>query len=700
MKTITVDFSSQNPKLPDEKIIGCEGIHNSVKLVAILPERMICEQIKTYTMMFCNGEGEVLYSDELLLDGNEVSCVLWQQLFCGNELSVQIQGMGFEGGEITVVDKTGIAEFQIARSIDGQMVQSDFEANGISAQLALIREKIALIEILGSINGVALSKTEINSRGELLLTYSNGKTYNVGTVKGDKGENGLDGKDGENGKNGKDGKDGENGIPTTHSWNGSVLTVTSASGTSSADLKGEKGDKGEKGEKGDNGEKGVDGYTPVKGIDYWSSADKKEMNADNIGFISAELAKRMQLKPEFANSIEECTDTNSLYVLPDGYIYAYMTATVYPEIVIEEKSGGFWQTDSNNNIIWASSNSYCAKCTNLIPVTSGDKLEYTGMAIWAAISVAWFDSAGNVISTEQHNKNESSHTTVIVTAPENAAGVRFYSFRASSNVDNVILEAKWISCASATSTKWTNTGICFVALEQKTTAKSPLAGKKIVYDGDSICAGVYGGGGYAKLISDLTESTYVNHAVGGGRLVTSGSRPDSFHSIVDNLINLPKDGDLYCFEGGINDWWSYGVLGSYDTENFTGELDTSTVCGALETIFRFALGNPVLDSKPICFVITHKIQRTAYVKNANGDTFKDYHDAMVGICNKYSIPYYDAFLESGLNGWNDYQNNTFLTGNADGTPDGCHPNEKSYKRHYVPQLISLFEKIIPRGDVR
>ena len=73
---------------------------------------------------------------------------------------------------------------------------------------------------------------------------------------------------------------------------------------------------------------------------------------------------------------------------------------------------------------------------------------------------------------------------------------------------------------------------------------------------------------------------------------------------------------------------------------------------------------------------------------------------MVGICNKYSIPYYDAFLESGLNGWNDYQNNTFLTGNADGTPDGCHPNEKSYKRHYVPQLISLFEKIIPRGDVR
>lgn len=38
---------------------------------------------------------------------------------------------------------------------------------------------------------------------------------------------------------------GNNGISATHSWNGTKLTITSASGTSSADLKGEKGDKGD-----------------------------------------------------------------------------------------------------------------------------------------------------------------------------------------------------------------------------------------------------------------------------------------------------------------------------------------------------------------------------------------------------------------------------------------------------------------------
>lgn len=55
------------------------------------------------------------------------------------------------------------------------------------------------------------------------------------------------------------------GVSVTHQWNGTVLSVTSASGTSSADLKGEKGDKGDPGEKGDRGEKGEKGDKGDKG---------------------------------------------------------------------------------------------------------------------------------------------------------------------------------------------------------------------------------------------------------------------------------------------------------------------------------------------------------------------------------------------------------------------------------------------------
>lgn len=45
----------------------------------------------------------------------------------------------------------------------------------------------------------------------------------------------------------------------THEWNGTVLTITSASGTTSADLKGAKGDKGDTGPQGPKGDTGAIG---------------------------------------------------------------------------------------------------------------------------------------------------------------------------------------------------------------------------------------------------------------------------------------------------------------------------------------------------------------------------------------------------------------------------------------------------------
>lgn len=91
-----------------------------------------------------------------------------------------------------------------------------------------------------------------------------------GEFKGDKGDQGDAGYTPVKGVDyfdGKDGQKGADGVSCTHSWNGTSLTVTTASGTSSADLKGEKGDKG------------ADGYTPIKGTDYFTESDKAEMVA-------------------------------------------------------------------------------------------------------------------------------------------------------------------------------------------------------------------------------------------------------------------------------------------------------------------------------------------------------------------------------------------------------------------------------------
>ena len=151
------------------------------------------------------------------------------------------------------------------------------------------------------------------------FAYSDFTTEQLAALKGEKGDpgeqgpQGIQGEPGPQGGQGERGPAGVDGVSATHSWNGTTLTVTSASGTSSADLKGEKGDTGERGpagadgaqgpkgdkgdpgeqgpqgiqgEKGDKGDKGdtgsqgpagTDGRTPVKGTDYFTDADRQEI---------------------------------------------------------------------------------------------------------------------------------------------------------------------------------------------------------------------------------------------------------------------------------------------------------------------------------------------------------------------------------------------------------------------------------------
>lgn len=78
-------------------------------------------------------------------------------------------------------------------------------------------------------NGTSVTVSNVSTStadgGSNVVTFSDGKTLTV-----------------------KNGSKGSNGTSATHSWSGTTLTVTSASGTTSADLKGAKGDKGDKGD--------------------------------------------------------------------------------------------------------------------------------------------------------------------------------------------------------------------------------------------------------------------------------------------------------------------------------------------------------------------------------------------------------------------------------------------------------------------
>lgn len=96
---------------------------------------------------------------------------------------------------------------------------------------------------------------------DYFLIVNDGKAQQLGrgvlqqwiqnTMRGEKGDQGVAG------TNGADGKNGINGVSAQHSWNGTTLTITSASGTSSADLKGQDGV---------NGSDGSNGWSPTLAV--------------------------------------------------------------------------------------------------------------------------------------------------------------------------------------------------------------------------------------------------------------------------------------------------------------------------------------------------------------------------------------------------------------------------------------------------
>lgn len=182
-------------------------------------------------------------------------------------------------------------------------------------------------------DGVGITKSEVNTSGELVITYSNGDSTNLGKIVG---------------KDGLDGTNGQNGLSAYEiAKNGGFI------GTEEDWLQSLKGADGAKGEKGEQGEKGTDGKTPIKGTDYFTAEDKSEFTAEATE----------SLKPEFAKKQNKLTAGENIIITDDGRISAvagevidvdaelkeYMTTTKQNiKTAIEYKGGTVEPSDSFN----------------------------------------------------------------------------------------------------------------------------------------------------------------------------------------------------------------------------------------------------------------------------------------------------------------------------------------------------------------
>ena len=113
-----------------------------------------------------------------------------------------------------------------------------------------------------------------------------------------------------------------------------------------------------------------------------------------------------QIEPEFANSIEECTDTSKLYVLPDGYIYAYMSV----------KSGGYTNripisTDVDGGIYNGTGYKPASRCNSSGEVVDLDNAEASNPPFVTGFIPA---KKGDVIRLKNcviHATNDDTYTT-------------------------------------------------------------------------------------------------------------------------------------------------------------------------------------------------------------------------------------------------------------------------------------------------
>ena len=105
----------------------------------------------------------------------------------------------------------------------------------------------------------AVTKTETKDGISLKFTLPKGEKGDEGP-KGDRGPQGIQGPKGDTGERGPQGVQGPKGD------------------TGDRGPQGVQGPKGDKGDQGDRGSAGADGYTPVKGVDYFTPEDISELN--------------------------------------------------------------------------------------------------------------------------------------------------------------------------------------------------------------------------------------------------------------------------------------------------------------------------------------------------------------------------------------------------------------------------------------
>lgn len=209
-----------------------------------------------------------------------------------------------------------------------------------------------------------------------------------------------------------------------------------------------------------------------------------------------------------------------------------------------------------------------------------------------------------------------------------------------------------------------------------------LLNVSINFIGDSITYGAGTDTTYWKYLQENKKIGSINaYGISGSCISSTSDYGNNNSPLVNRYINLPYS-DVFVLFMGTNDYGHETPIG-----NISDTTDISFY-GALNIIVS-GLQNKYKNSK-IIFITplkrygfgTSKIlnQKFTYDTMPNGQeaTLNDYREAIINICNKYSLSYIDLYKELPFNPENEADKNMYM-------PDGLHPNELGHE--IISELI-------------
>ena len=304
-------------------------------------------------------------------------------------------------------------------------------------------------------------------------------------------------------------------------------------------------------------------------------------------------------------------------------------------------------TDWNDNkyVIYNSgelSDSSAYFATGYIPVTAGTTYKAN-----KGRNLSWYKSDKTFISGVSGTTIQTG-----VTAPTNAAYIRFSINKSSDGISNPLL--LYFAKSSDYSLNVTIDGLV-------ATDTIPWCyGKKINWIGDSIVAG----DDFDEVVcSNLGLIQSAEYGINGSTIALASDGSDGRNAVCARFSNMSDDTDIVAVSAGTNDfqyaWCPIGTIDSADdgTANNTFYGALKYLCKGLITKYPQKL---IFFTTPIKRAQAFESgnggtytpdgqMTTPWSKNKYGLTLGDYADIIKEVCGYYSIPVIDMYRESLLN---------------------------------------------------